>query len=75
MDMYSRIDEYIQGENRRKPMTSDEMMHYYGSNVQRKGAVNRFGAFLSQTLAAFRHRAGLTMPADAANPAPAYRRI
>ena len=76
MDMYSQIDEYIQGENRRKPMTSDEMMRYYGLNMQRKeSAVKRFGAFLSETLATFRHRTELTVPADAANPAPAYRRI
>jgi hypothetical protein len=76
MDMYSRIDEYIQGENRRKPMTSDEMMRFYGLNAQRQeSAVKRFGAFMSKTLETFRHRAGLTMPADAANAAPAYRRI
>jgi hypothetical protein len=76
MDMYGRFDEYIQGENRRKQMTSDEMMRFYGLNAQRKeGAAKRFAAFLSKTLATFRHPTGLTMPADAANPAPAYRRI
>jgi hypothetical protein len=76
MDMYGRFDEYIQGENRRKRMTSDEMMRFYGLNVQQKeSAGRRFGAFLSKTLATFRHPTGLTMPADAANPAPAYRHI
>jgi hypothetical protein len=76
MDMYGRFDEYIQGENRRKQMTSDEMMRFYGLNAQRKeSAAKRFGAFLSKPLATFRHPTGLTMPADAANPAPAYRRI
>lgn len=76
MDMYGRFDEYIQGENRRKQMTSDEMMRFYGLNAQRKeSAAKRFAAFLSKTLATFRHPTGLTMPADAANPAPAYRHI
>jgi hypothetical protein len=76
MDMYSRIDEYIQSENRRKRMTPDEMMRFYGLNAQRQeSGVKRFGAFLGKTLATFRHRAGLAMPADTANPAPAYRRI
>jgi hypothetical protein len=76
MDMYGRFDEYIQDANRRKPMTSDEMMRFYGLNAQRqKSGVSRFGAFLSKAVTTFRHRAGSAMPADTANPAPAYRRI
>jgi len=73
MNMYGPFEEYVQGENRRKRMTSEELMHFYGRNAQRKkSAIKQFGVFLSKALATRQHRAGLAMPADAASPASAH---
>ncbi len=55
MDMYSRLEELRLDEKRRRPMTPDQMMHFYGRVAERpQRRMSRLGALLSETVETLR---------------------